>query len=207
MIKDLPIYTWDIDPDAEDEGVSTMSIVDDPAVEKAFIKFSKNPVKKVKGFKYSLNEEKRVVTGVAIRANYPIYRNDNEFGEYFCVFEPQVIEKIVYKFMKDKNNASVNINHTDGTNGIYLIESFLMRDTLRLNLPEFEDVENGSWMTSYKVDNPEIWKKIKAGNLNGYSIEISGSLAKTNKAFSSYPFTRKQLCELYQTINFLIRNE
>ncbi|MCD8261536.1 MAG: XkdF-like putative serine protease domain-containing protein [Bacteroides sp.] len=136
-----------------------------------------------------------------------MYRSDNEFGEYFCIFEPQVIEKIVYKFMKDKNNASVNINHTDGTSGIYLIESFLMRDNLRLNLPEFEDVENGSWMTSYKVDNPEVWKKIQAGNLNGYSIEISGTLAKTNKALSSYPFTREQLREIYQTINFLIRNE
>lgn len=204
-MEKLPVYTWDIDINAEDEGVFTMSIVDDPAVEKAFVKFSKNQrqAKKLTIDKYSINEEKRVVTGVAIRANYPIYRNDSDLGEYYCVFEPQAIEKIVHKFMKDKNNSEVNINHSKDVSGIYLFESFILRDELRLNLPEFKDVENGSWMTSYKIDNPEVWEKIKAGDLNGYSIEISGSLEKVDKEFSAFPFTRAQLMEIYQTINNL----
>lgn len=205
MTKDLPIYSWDIDISAEDEGVSTMSIVDDPAVEKAFVKFNKEkPGRKIVVDNYSINEEKKIITGVAIRANYPIYRNDSEFGEYFCIFEPPVIEKIVQKFMKDKNNSSVNLNHSEDAKGIYLFESFIMRDNLRLQLPEFKDVENGSWMTSYKVDNPEVWEQIKAGNLNGYSIEISGTLEK--KDFSAFPFSREQMVELYQTINYLLKN-
>ena len=32
------------------------------------------------------------------------------------------------------------------------------------------EVPEGTWMASYKINNEETWKKIKAGELNGFSV-------------------------------------
>ena len=33
------------------------------------------------------------------------------------------------------------------------------------------DVPIGTWMVAMRVQDPAVWKKIKAGELNGFSIE------------------------------------
>jgi len=35
----------------------------------------------------------------------------------------------------------------------------------------FEDVNDGSWFGSFKVDNDEVWKLIKDGKVRGFSVE------------------------------------
>lgn len=186
VIKNLPVFYLDIDDMCQEDGVTIMSIVDCPAVEKDFLKFSKVTQK------YSLNEEKKIITGVAIRADYPIYRNDGK-GEYYIKFNADSIEKMVCKFMRELRNNDVNINHSDTAEGIYLIESFILNDKHHISYPEFRDVENGSWMVSYKVDNQEVWKEIKEKKLNGFSIEVNGNLKKQDKLSEIY--------DLIKTIN------
>lgn len=196
MIEGLPVFVWDIDEFDKDDGISVMSIVDDPAVEKNFMKFSKS--KRGEGFKYAINHEKRIVTGVAIRADHPIYRNDQN-GEYYTIFDASVIEKLVYKFMRDMRVKEVNINHSAEADGIYLIESFFLSDAHRLAYPEFDDVANGSWVVSYKVDNDKVWENIRAGKLNGFSIEVSGTINET----TMYQNQRIDLAELYHLLKEL----
>lgn len=175
-MENLPIYTWSIDELDAMDGVSFMSIVDNPAVEKDFISYAKQQVS------YSIDQKEQVITGVAIRANYPIYRN--EFGhEYFTVFEPQAIKSIVYKFMREQRNGMVDINHDrwNMPEGVYLFESYILTDKHKLDIPEFKDVEPGSWMVSYRVENPEIWEQIEQGKLRGFSIEMSGTLIEKDE--------------------------
>lgn len=191
----LPVYVWDIDEFEKSDGISIMSIVGDPAVEKNFMCFSRSGGR-ASQFRYSLNEEKRIITGVAIRADYPIYRND-ENGEYYTVFDAKVIEKLVYKFMRDMRHKEVNVNHSASVEGVYLIESFFLSQAHRLSWPEFADVAPGSWITSYKVDNDQLWQQIKAGRLNGFSIEVSGTINETEK------YNGIDLRGLYETIRTL----
>ena len=35
----------------------------------------------------------------------------------------------------------------------------------------FEDVPDGSWFGSFKVNNPEVWQMIKEGKIKGFSVE------------------------------------
>ena len=35
----------------------------------------------------------------------------------------------------------------------------------------FEDVADGSWFGSFYVENPDVWKQVKEGNLRGFSVE------------------------------------
>lgn len=181
--NDLPIYK--ISVDSIDDGVFKMSIVDDPAVDVNFLKFNKQkPI-------YVFNEEKRIITGVALRANYPIYRSIN--GEsFYLIFTPEEIEKMAYRFMKNQLLNNVNINHSTDVNGIYLIESFILK--AEHNMEAFNDIEKGSWMVSYKVENDKVWNDIKGGKLKGFSVELTGDIGRTSK---------RELMDLYNMINII----
>ena len=65
----LPIYEIYIDLNDEATGVEFNSLVHDPAHEISFETFAK--VKR-----YEFNDESQIVTGVAISADTPIYRNE-----------------------------------------------------------------------------------------------------------------------------------
>lgn len=170
--KGLPIYQITIDEDMKAQGVKIMSIVDSPAVESDFLKFS--AIRE----KFSLNEEKQIITGCAIRANYPIYRKDDEGNEFYVTFTPQYIEKIVHKFMKEGRTKSVNLMHDSdmSVDDVFLFESYLLTEAHKLSFDAFKDIEPGSWMVSYKVDNSDVWELIKEGKLKGFSVEINAML-------------------------------
>ena len=57
--------------------------------------------------------------------------------------------------------------------GVYLIESFIIDSMRGIKAPEgFEDLPDGSWFISCKVDNEAIWNDyIKSGKFKGFSVE------------------------------------
>jgi len=120
-------------------------------------------------------DDKMIITGPAMIPKQLIARKD-ELGNLFWVyFSKDTIEKIARKFLADNNTHNTDINH-DGqvVKENTLLESWIVTDpeldkakALGFNVPE------GTWMASYKINNKETWKKIKAGELNGYSIEGS----------------------------------
>lgn len=188
----LPLYDISIDIDSDEDGVKIMSIVDLPAVEKDFLKFSKEKIN------FSFDDDKRIVTGVALRANYPIYRKYEE-REFYVRFTPEQIENIVYKFMREGRTTMVNLDHENETDGVYLFESFILNESHRLNFKEFDDIDNGSWMVSYKVENDDVWKNIKEGKLNGFSVEIEAEIKE--KLSKENDIEIEELIEYYQLIN------
>lgn len=199
-INGLPVFKWIIDENDPEAGVSIMSIVDDPAVEKNFMKFTKQK----QHTKYSIDNDKQIITGVAIRADYPIYRNEGG-EEFYTVFDADIIEKLVHKFMRESRNSLVNINHEDDAKGIYLFESFIMKEKHKEIYPEFKDINPGSWIVSYKVDDKAVWEKIKAGELNGFSIEVYGQLLPYRKVKSPYRIVNnKRNIELYNSLIHLL---
>jgi hypothetical protein len=38
-------------------------------------------------------------------------------------------------------------------------------------LTGFEDIADGSWFISAKVNNQSVWDNVKAGTINGFSVE------------------------------------
>jgi hypothetical protein len=151
--KKLPIYEMTVDQNSE-SGVEMTALVDNPAVEMDFLVFDEQ---KPMQFKY--DDKEWIVTGVAMRADYPIYRNDSR-GEYYVTFSKETIKTII-----KKHNAE------DVANGVYLIESIFVDKNRGVNAPEGLDVEDGSWIHSYYVENPEIRAKIEAGEFKGFSVE------------------------------------
>ena len=79
MEKILPLYKAELRDDVN--GITAVSLVKYPAVEKNFITFSKEEEQKKK-INFAVDEEKHNIMGCVLRANFPIYRRDGEYGYY-----------------------------------------------------------------------------------------------------------------------------
>ena len=168
MEKKLRIINLDVSMEDMESGVTFVALVDRPATESNFLAFSKNVNHEFK----VVNEEKRIISGVLMLADTPIYRNDKH-GEYMVQFSKDSVANMVRKFFRDGNTSNVNKEHNLSriADGVYMIESFII-DTERMTAPKgFESVTNGSWFGSYKVDNDEVWNEVKEGKFRGFSIE------------------------------------
>lgn len=117
------------------------------------------------------DEDQRIVSGPLMIADLPIYRKDEE-GEYYVMFTGEQIKKIVQRFFKKGYQAKVNIEHGKAAEGVYMFESYIIDKERGVNPPKgFEDVADGSWFGSFKVENEKLWDQVKAGTFKGFSVE------------------------------------
>ena len=166
----LPIYKMILTE--ETEGMDYIALVDSPAHMKSFEYFN-GATEKVK---YHFNEDKRVVTGVAIAVDLPIYRRDEQLGEHYVVFGKEDTYSIAQKMFKGGYLNNVNEMHDSNkkVEDMYLFESYFVDSKRGVKAPSKFDGQNlkdGSWIVSYKVDNEKAWNDIKNGKHVGFSIE------------------------------------
>lgn len=174
MEKNLPIYYAEIT--SEDEGIFAISLVDFPATQRNFVCFNED--KTIQLFSIQ-DEEEHIVSGVVMSANTPIYRRDKDGFEYFIVYKPETIKLMAEKMLKDNTQNQVDIMHNGELIGsVNLIELFIKDSSKGINPSYMEDVPDGSLMATYKVRDEEIWKAIKSGELNGFSLAGLFSIEK-----------------------------
>lgn len=164
----LPIYEATIGDNPE-AGINKISLVDYPAVESDFLSFAKEERK----MSYSIqNEEKRLVRGVIMRADFPIYRR-NDLGEYYIVYRAETIREMAEKYLFDGKQNNVNLMHEDGSDveGVNMVQFFIKDVDHGVNPEGFEDIEDGSLFAEFHVNNDEVWEQIKAGEYKGFSLE------------------------------------
>src|SRR5580658_2714399 len=121
MVKKLnkrPLFKLVVNEDTSDEtGVTVVSLVKDPAIEKNFLKFSADD-SKGKQFKFSIQDTaKQIVSGPIMIANFPIYRNEkdsegNIIDEWDVVADADTIYKVVQKYFKMQRTTNVNLEHS-----------------------------------------------------------------------------------------------
>lgn len=168
----LPTYYINID--SEDCGMTTISLVESPAIEKNFIKFDTEQL-------IFSDEEKHIVFGPALLAGVPIYRYNQRMGEYNIIFSKEVIEQIVLKYSKEKLWNMVNLQHNSDkyTEDAIMVEMFIKDSAKGIDPVAFKDVPDGSLFVAFKITNDELWKDVKeSGKYLGFSIEITGDLEK-----------------------------
>lgn len=174
-VFEAKIISWD-------EGIANISLVDLPAVESNFLAFDKNKAP----LKFAVeNEEQRMILGVLMRADYPIYRYSDDMGEYFIKYSKETIQKMSEKLFKDGNQNNVNIMHLANSNveGVNLIQAFLKDSSKGISPAGFEDIEEGSLFAQFKVENDDIWAAIKDGTFKGFSIEGLFDVVPTAEKF------------------------
>lgn len=171
---ELPLYKLTINE--EGEGVDYVALTDMPAIERNFQAFNQK-----QRFQQT---DKRVISGALMLADTPIYRNDPKMGEYMVVFDRDTIYKIVQKFFKQGATANVNAYHKTPIEGVFMFESYIIDRQRGINPPKgFEDVPDGSWFGSYKVENDAVWNEfISTGKFKGFSVEGMFGMEKVEDA-------------------------
>lgn len=173
----MQIYYAQINEEDLDMGLSCVSLVTDPAVQSKFLHFNEEEPQQIL---FKADEEQRIITGVALRADFPIYRIDEEGNPYYIVFEKTTIDKMVKQYAAKGMFNNVSLQH-NGKNitGVNLYESYIINRQRGLDPEEFKNIENGSWICSFHITNDEIWNEIKNGNsLQGFSVECMINLQK-----------------------------
>ena len=167
-ILDIPVYEALI-TDSE-TGMYCISLVDEPAVESNFLKFNKE--KEKINFQIE-NEEQKLITGVIMRSNFPIYRRTREGFEYYIIFSKETIEIMAEKWLAEGITNNINLDHNADkyVNGLFLKEVFIKDTSRGINPKGFEDIEEGSLFGTYKVLNEDVWTEIKNGTFKGFSLE------------------------------------
>jgi Putative phage serine protease XkdF len=151
--------------------------------------------------KFSIqDEEQKIVTGPLMIADLPIYRRDED-EEYYVSFSAAEIKKIVQRFFKKGYQSKVNVEHSTPVDGVYMFESFIIDREKGIMPPKgFEDVSNGSWFGSFKVDNEKIWNEVKAGTFKGFSVEGLFRYEKTNKVVTQEEQIMQQIFKILSQI-------
>lgn len=164
-IDGLPVFQALVGDD-EDLGMIRISLVDDPAVQSNFLAFSaaKKPLM------YAIqDEEKRMVLGVVMRADFPIYRRDGDF-EYYIIFKAETIRRMAEKYLVDSRQNAVDLMH-DGkeVEDVHMVQYFIKGGTV--SVEGFDGIADGSLFAEYHVTNDEVWDAVKAGTYKGFSLE------------------------------------
>ena len=192
-MEQLPVFLMTIDEDGE--GVSYVSLVESPAIERPFIALSKQ-------HRFAEDAALRILTGPLMLADTPIIRQDDTRGKYYVLFDKDTIRKMVQKYFKQQNQAKVNAEHSKPLDGVYMFESYLIDRERGVNPPKgFEDAPDGSWFGSFKVENDKVWEE--RDQFTGFSIEgyfgmqatqssLEAAMASLEEAFSVFLHTIKE---------------
>lgn len=120
------------------------------------------------------NAEQRMVVGPAMIPDKMIIRRNEITGEiYYVYFTAETIKKLQEKFMKEKLLDATNIEHgRKFLKDVDVIESWIVEDSTYDKQKVFDmDYPKGTWMITMKVNNPEVWEKVKDGKLKGFSVQ------------------------------------
>jgi hypothetical protein len=119
------------------------------------------------------DEEKGILVGPAMIPNMAIPRIDDEGKPYDVVFSAETIEEIAKKYMKEARTNDVNQDHKEKDAGTYVFETWLIEDpkTDKANTVYGFNLPKGTWMVKMQIEDPQVRKRVKAGELRGFSVE------------------------------------
>lgn len=150
----------------EETGMMKISLVDDPAVMSDFLAFDNTRRMQM----YSVtDDEKRLVRGVVMRADFPIYRRDERMGEYYVIYKPETIRAMAEKYLAESRQNDVNVMHSTDVDGVQMVQWFIKGDGVTVS--GFEDIADGSLFAEFHILNDEVWKAVKDGTYKGFSLE------------------------------------
>tara|TARA_R110000787_G_scaffold12678_3_gene40734 strand:+ start:250 stop:954 length:705 start_codon:yes stop_codon:yes gene_type:complete len=169
-VKPTRIVELIIEDDNEALAIDAISLVTSPAIEENFVYFGKekNNLTFAK-----VDEEKRMLISPALIPHKQIFRHDPQTSsDYYVYFSKETVRKASELYLKHNNHHKATYQHEDRVSGVLTVESWIIEDPKmdKSTLYGFS-LPKGSWMVTMKIENEDLWSKIKEGELMGLSIE------------------------------------
>tara|TARA_R100001443_G_scaffold76563_1_gene83992 strand:+ start:11011 stop:12012 length:1002 start_codon:yes stop_codon:yes gene_type:complete len=167
--KPTKIVELVIEENNEMLAIDAISLVSAPAIEQDFVFFGKE--------KHNLtfakvDEEKRMLVSPALIPNKQIFRYDpNTDSEYYVYFSKDTVRKASELYLKHNNHHKATYEHNERVSGVLTTESWIKEGDQDKSKMYGYDLPNGTWFVKMRIDNDDLWQKIKDGELKGLSIE------------------------------------
>jgi hypothetical protein len=155
-----------IDEKDETSGIEAVSVVESPAIESDFIALKKHEIELKE-----VDAEKRILMGAALIPNKQIYRTNDKNEEYYIYFSEATVRKASELFFMNSNQNNATLEHNEKLKGMSVVESWIIEGEYDKSMNYGFNLPKGTWMISMKVNNDEIWNKVKLGEIKGFSIE------------------------------------
>jgi hypothetical protein len=120
-----------------------------------------------------MDDEKRIVAGPLMVPNKFIIRRDENGDPYYVFFSKDTIKRIQERFNKQQRQNHTDVDH-DGNildNNI-LLEQWIIESRVhdKSRYYGYDTLPTGTWFGVYKVNDDQVWNRIKNGELRGFSI-------------------------------------
>jgi hypothetical protein len=196
-MKETKIVELIIADDSQELAIDAISLVTSPAIEQDFVYFGKekNNLTFAK-----VDEEKRMLVSPALIPNKQIFRHDpNTDSDYYVFFSKDTVRKASELYLKHNNHHKATYQHQDRVSGVLTVESWIKEGDQDKSKLYGYDLPNGTWFVKMKIENDELWNKIKEGELKGLSIEgyFTNKFEQMNK---KQPTTEQILSALNELI-------
>ena len=166
VYNNIPVFAVNVD----DPGcsISTMSLVDDPAMSIDMVCFSKE-----QNMKFSIQDESQHnILTCLVRVDFPILRVTDEGDPYYIVFNKENAKVLCQRLMTDGMQQNISLDHSGKLiEGIQLQEVFIKDSSLGISPVGFEDAADGSLMGVYHIEDEALWNDCIEGRFKGISIE------------------------------------
>lgn len=168
-LKNTKIVELVVSDDSEELTIDAISLVTSPAIEQDFVFFGKekNNLTLAK-----IDEEKRMLVSPALIPNKQIFRYDaNTDSDYYVYFSKETVRQASELYLKHNNHHKATYQHEDRVSGVLTVESWVKEGDMDKSKLYGFDLPDGTWFVKMKIENDEMWAKIKEGELRGLSIE------------------------------------
>ena len=166
VYNNIPVFAVNVD----DPGcsISTMSLVDDPAMSIDMVCFSKE-----QNMKFSIQDESQHnILTCLVRVDFPILRLTEDGDPYYIVFNKETAKILCQRLMKDGMQQNISLNHNGKLiQGIQLQEVFIKDVEKGISPVGFEEAADGSLMGVYHIEDDALWNDCIEGRFKGISIE------------------------------------
>jgi len=147
-------------------GVEAISLVEHPAIEEDFIALKNQKTE----FK-TIDKDKRIVVGLALIPNKPIYRKSGD-NEYYVFFSKNTVRKSAELYLKNHNSNNATLEHEIKVEGVSVVESWIVEDVEKDKTALYGlNAVEGAWAVVMRINNEEVWQDVKKGIYKGLSIE------------------------------------
>jgi hypothetical protein len=177
--------------DSEELTIDAISLVTSPAIEQDFVFFGKenNNLTLAK-----VDEEKRMLVSPALIPNKQIFRYDpNTDSNYYVYFSKETVRQASELYLKHNNHHKATYQHEDRVSGVLTIESWIKEGEQDKSKLYGFDLPDGTWFVKMKIENDEMWNKIKDGELKGLSIE--GYFINKMEKMGKQQFSNEEILE------------
>jgi len=169
-IKETKIVELVIDESNESLAIDAISLVSAPAIEENMVYMSKakNNLTLAK-----IDSEKQEIISPALIPLKNIYRYDADTdSDYYVYFSKDTVKRCAYSYLKNNNHHKATYQHEERVSGVLTVESWIIEDskTDKSTLYGYS-LPAGTWMVKMSITNPDLWEKVKTGDVKGLSIE------------------------------------